>query len=44
MDNSIGISDSYYWQTENEILQDYLKATDALVLSREKQLSHGCGA
>ena len=37
MDNSIGISDSYYWQTENEILQDYLKATDALVLSREKR-------
>jgi len=40
MGHSVGISDSYYRPTENELLQDYLKATDALTMSREKQLRH----
>jgi integrase len=40
MGHSVGISDSYYRPTENELLQDYLKATDALIMSREKQLHH----
>ena len=38
MGHSVGIDDSYYRPTENELLQDYLKATDALIMSREKEL------
>jgi len=40
MGHSVGISDSYYRPTENELLQDYLRATDALTISQEKQLRH----
>jgi hypothetical protein len=40
MGHSVGISDSYYRPTENELLQDYLKAVDALTISEEKQLRH----
>jgi hypothetical protein len=40
MGHSVRISDSYYRPTENELLQDYLKAVDALTISEEKQLSH----
>jgi integrase len=40
MGHSVGISDSYYRPTENELLQDYLKAVDALTISQEKQLHH----
>ena len=31
---------SYYRPTENELLQDYLKAVDALTISEEKHLRH----
>ena len=40
MGHSVGISDSYYRPTENELLQDYLKAVDPLTISEEKQLRH----
>jgi len=40
MGHSVGISDSYYRPTENELLQDYVRATDALTISQEKQLRH----
>jgi hypothetical protein len=40
MGHSVGISDSYYRPTENELLQDYLYATDTLTISQEKQLRH----
>ena len=32
MGHSVGISDSYYRPTENELLQDYLKTVDALTI------------
>ena len=40
MGHSVGISDSYYRPTENELLHDYLRVTDALTLSQEDQLRH----
>ncbi|MDQ6667773.1 MAG: site-specific integrase, partial [Thermoproteota archaeon] len=40
MGHSVGISDSYYRPTENELLEDYLRATDALTISQEKHLRH----
>ena len=33
MGHSVGISDSYYRPTENELLQDYLHVKDALTIS-----------
>jgi hypothetical protein len=44
MGHSVGISDSYYRPTENELLQDYLRATDALTISEEKHLRHAVEA
>lgn len=38
MGHSIGISDSYYRVTENELLQDYLKIVDSLTISKESKL------
>lgn len=38
MGHSVGISDSYYRPTENELLQHYLRVTDALTISQQKQL------
>ena len=38
MGHSIGISDSYYKITENELFTEYLKASDYLMVSTEKQL------
>jgi hypothetical protein len=38
MGHSIGISDSYYRATENELLEDYLKAVPLLTISTEKRL------
>jgi tellurite resistance protein len=38
MGHSVGISDSYYRPTEKELLQDYLRATDALTSSQENRL------
>ena len=38
MGHSIGISDSYYRATENEILQDYLKSMDFLTIHDENRL------
>lgn len=38
MGHSIGISDSYYRPSENDLLQDYVKAIDQLTISKEKQL------
>jgi hypothetical protein len=40
MGHSVGISNSYYKPTENELLQDYLRSEDALTISQEKQLRH----
>ena len=37
-DQSVGISDSYYRPTENELLEDYLKAVPFLTISSENQL------
>jgi len=38
MGHSIGISDSYYRATENELLDDYLKAVPILTISNECRL------
>jgi integrase len=38
MGHSVGISDSYYRPTENELLQDYLRAVDVLTVSQENRL------
>ncbi len=38
MGHSVGISDSYYRATENEILQDYLKSLDLLTIHDENRL------
>ena len=35
MGHSLGLSDSYYRPTEEEILNDYLKAVDALTFNRD---------
>jgi hypothetical protein len=40
LSHNIGISNSYYRPTENELLQDYLRSEDALTISHEKQLRH----
>src|SRR5215217_8401870 len=39
MGHSVGISDSYYRATENELLEDYLKAISLLTISTEHRLS-----
>jgi hypothetical protein len=36
MNHSVGISDSYYRATENEMLEDYLKAIDFLTINDDK--------
>jgi hypothetical protein len=38
MGHSAGISDSYYRATEDELLEDYLKAVDFLTISTENKL------
>lgn len=38
MSHSIGISDSYYRITEEELLQDYLKAVEHLTINSEEKL------
>lgn len=38
LSHSIGISNSYYRPTENEILEDYLKVVDFLSLGKENKL------
>jgi len=38
MGHSIGISDSYYRVTDNELGKDYLKAIDYLTISNEHKL------
>jgi integrase len=38
MGHSIGISNSYYRPTENELLEDYLKIVDHLTLNNDKHL------
>jgi integrase len=38
MGHSVGISDSYYRPTENELLEDYQKAVDYLTISQENRL------
>jgi len=38
MGHSIGISDSYYKITEEELLTEYLKALDYLTFNNESQL------
>jgi len=38
MNHSIGISNSYYRATENDILEDYLKVVDYLTISHENRL------
>jgi integrase len=40
MGHSVGISDSYYRPTEDELLQDYSRVTDALTVSPENKLRH----
>ena len=36
--HSIGISDSYYRITENDLLQDYLRAADFLIIDKQVNL------
>jgi hypothetical protein len=36
MNHSVGISDSYYRATENELLEDYLKAVDVLAINGDQ--------
>ena len=38
MGHSIGISDSYYKITEDELLTEYLKASNFLIINKENQL------
>ncbi len=38
MGHSIGISDSYYKATQEELLTDYIKAVDYLTISNEYRL------
>jgi hypothetical protein len=38
MNHSIGISNSYYKATENDLLEDYLKVVDFLTISKESTL------
>jgi integrase len=38
MGHSVGISDSYYRPTENDLLEEYVKAIDALTISNENRL------
>lgn len=38
MGHSVGISDSYYRATENELLDDYMKAVDFLTINEENRL------
>ena len=38
MNHSIGISNSYYRATENDILEDYLKVVDFLTISKENRI------
>lgn len=38
MNHSIGISESYYRATENEVLEDYLKAVDQLTINGDSQI------
>jgi hypothetical protein len=38
MGHSLGISDSYYRATELELLDDYLKAQDFLIINDESRL------
>jgi integrase len=40
MGHSTGISDSYYRATENELLEDYLKAVSMLTISNEHRLQN----
>ena len=39
MGHSIGISESYYKSTENEVLKDYLTAVNQLTISNESQIN-----
>jgi integrase len=43
MGHSTGISDSYYRATENELLEDYLKAVPELTISSEYRLQKDLG-
>ena len=38
MGHSVGISDSYYRPTENDLLQDFLRCADALIINDERSL------
>jgi hypothetical protein len=38
MNHSLGISDSYYRITESELLEDYLKANDFLLIDNQQKL------
>jgi S-adenosylmethionine:tRNA-ribosyltransferase-isomerase (queuine synthetase) len=38
MGHSVGISDLYYRPTENDLLQDYLRCADALIINDERSL------
>ena len=38
LSHSIGISNSYYRPTENELLQDYLKLQDLISIDKENKL------
>jgi hypothetical protein len=38
MNHSLGISDSYYRITESELLEDYLKANDSLLIDNQQKL------
>lgn len=39
MDHKIGISDSYYRPTEQDLLEDYLKAVDYLSVNRDQKIA-----
>jgi hypothetical protein len=44
MGHSVGISDSYYRATENEILEDYLLAVDHLAITNDYNLQRQISA
>ena len=38
LSNNVGISNSYYKPTENELLEDYLKVSDLLIIDKQGKL------
>ena len=40
MDHKTGVSDSYWRPTEQDLLEDYLRAVDYLTINRDVKIAH----